>query len=110
MRGVLLESARNYGLDAAERYGLLILVAIEALDADRSLPGTAEVPRLRGVRAYSIRLAKLRVMPAQRVGSPRHLVVYRVAPDGITEILGLVHDRMVLSRAARRLARGNDMS
>jgi toxin ParE1/3/4 len=62
------------------------------------------------VRAYPIRLAKLRVMPAQRVGSPRHLVVYRVAPDGITEILGLVHDRMVLSRAARRLARGNDMS
>jgi toxin ParE1/3/4 len=39
-----------------------------------------------------------------RVGEPRHLVVYRVAPDGVTEILSLVHDRMLLARAVRREA------
>jgi hypothetical protein len=32
-------------------------------------------------------------------------LIYRVAADGVVEILGLVHDRMVLSRAARRIAR-----
>jgi len=37
-----------------------------------------------------------------RVGEPRHLVIYRVAPDGVVEILSLVHDHMRLARAARR--------
>lgn len=32
----------------------------------------------------------------------RHLVVYRVAPDGVTEVLSLLHDRMLLPGAARR--------
>jgi hypothetical protein len=32
-------------------------------------------------------------------------VIYRVALDGAAEILGLVDDRMVLSRAVRKLVR-----
>jgi toxin ParE1/3/4 len=44
----------------------------------------------------------------ERVGSPRHIIVYRVAEDGLVEILGVVHDRMVLSRAARRAVRAAD--
>ncbi|WP_203076854.1 hypothetical protein [Falsiroseomonas ponticola] len=66
--------------------------------------GSAEVPRLPGVLAYPTRLARRRVDPNSRVGRPRHLIIYRVAPDGIVVILGLVHDRMVLSRAAQRMA------
>jgi hypothetical protein len=31
------------------------------------------------------------------------LVVYRVGTDGVVEILGLAHDRMLLDRAARRM-------
>jgi Arc/MetJ-type ribon-helix-helix transcriptional regulator len=41
----------------------------------------------------------------RRVCEPRHLVIYRTAPDGEVEILGLVRDRLVLSRAARNLLR-----
>jgi hypothetical protein len=37
--------------------------------------------------------------------SPRHLVVYRLGRDGVVEIIGLVHDRMLLTRAARRMHR-----
>jgi toxin ParE1/3/4 len=37
-----------------------------------------------------------------RGGEPRHLVIYRVAPDGVVEILSLVHDDIRLARAARR--------
>jgi plasmid stabilization system protein ParE len=40
-----------------------------------------------------------------RVADPRHLLVYRVAPDGIVEILSIVHDRMQLQNAARRARR-----
>ncbi|MBE7213252.1 MAG: hypothetical protein INR65_19740 [Gluconacetobacter diazotrophicus] len=48
--------------------------------------------------------------PALRVGAPRHLVIYREAADGVVEVLGLVHDRMVLSRAARFMLRKADTS
>jgi toxin ParE1/3/4 len=40
-----------------------------------------------------------------RVENPRHAIVYRVAPDGTVEILGLVHERMALTQAARRMQR-----
>ena len=91
---ILLQSARNYGLDAAGRYGALILAVVEALGDKPDSPGFVELPRLRGVRAYPARLARNRIDPSRRVAAPRHLVVYRLAPDGIVEILGLAHDRM----------------
>lgn len=100
---LLLDSARQHGRRAAERYALLILTVLSALGEDPSPPGCRDIPPLPGIRAYPIRLARLRIAPPQRVGAPRHLVVYRVAPDGVTEILGFVHDRMVLSRAAARV-------
>ena len=79
-----------------------------ALGEEPDLPGSVAVPRLEGVRAYPTRLGRRRVEPARRVAAPRHLVVYRLASDRVVEILGLVHDRMVLSRAARRIVRTID--
>ena len=102
---ILLESARNHGLDAAGRYEALILAGVAGLGDEPDLPGFVEVPRLKGVRAYPARLTRLRIEPSRRVAAPRHLVVYRLASDGIIEILGFAHDRMVLSRAARSLVR-----
>lgn len=79
-----------------------------ALGDEPNLPGSVEVPQLYGIRAYPTRLSRLRVEPARRVAAPRHLIIYRLAPDGVVEILGLVHDRMVLSRAARKVVRNAD--
>ncbi len=62
---------------------------------------------MRGIFAYPLRLLRQRIEPARRVGNPRHLIVYRLGADEVVEILGLVHDRMVLSRAARRIARAS---
>lgn len=103
---LLLDSARVYGLEAAGRYGQLILTVMAALSEQPDMIGSVEVPRLAGFRAYPIRLARRRLEPSRRVGSPRHLVLYRLAPDAVVEVHGLVHDRMVLSRAARRLIQG----
>ena len=100
--GVLLESARRFGLDVAGRYGELILAVMAALGETPALIGSMPVSDL-GVRAYPMRLARLRVAPDRRIGRPRHLVVYRLGAEAIVDILGLVHDRMVLSRAAQRL-------
>lgn len=105
---LLLDSARTWGLEAAGRYGELILTVMAALGDEPDMLGSLEVPRLPGVRAYPTRLSRLRVEPARRVVAPRHLVIYRLAFDGVVEILGLVHDRMVLSRAARKIVRSAD--
>ena len=105
---LLLESARSYGLEAAGRYGQLILTAMSALGDDPRMIGSVGVPRAPGVLAYPLRLIRRRMEPARRVGSPRHLIVYRLGTDQVVEIMGLVHDRMVLSRAARRIVRTAD--
>lgn len=101
---ILRHSAEQHGIDAAGRYAELIRTVMQALGEDPRLIGSVEVPRLPGVLAFPTRLGRQRVEPSRRVGRPRHLVVYRLAPDGVVVILGLVHDRMVLSRAARRMA------
>lgn len=69
------------------------------------MPGSVEVPRVAGVRAYPTRLGRRQVEAVRRVAAPRHLIIYRLAIDGVVEILGLVRDRMVLCRAARKVVR-----
>lgn len=102
---VLLESATAYGIEAAGRYARLIVAALTAIGEAPERPGSTPVPRLENIRAYPIRLSRTSVAPQHRVRTPRHLIIYLVAAEGAAEILGLVHDRMVLSRAARRLVR-----
>lgn len=105
---LLFESARAYGIEAAGRYGQLILVVMAVLGDTPDMLGAITVPRLQNIRAYPMRLARRRVGPGRRVANPRHLVIYRLASDGVVEILGLVHDRMVLSRAARKMVGSAD--
>ena len=105
---VLLQSARTHGLEAASRYSLLILAAMAAVGDDPRLFGSSEIPRLPGIHAYPIRLSRTKIEPARRVRAPRHLIIYRVGADGAIEVLSLVHDRMVLSRAARKAVREAD--
>jgi toxin ParE1/3/4 len=102
---ILLKSAQDHGLKTAGRYGQLILTVMAALGEAPKMIGSVDVPHLGGVRAYPTRLGRRWVKPARRIATPRHLIVYRMASDGVVEILGLVHDRMMLSRAARRIVR-----
>jgi toxin ParE1/3/4 len=101
---ILLESARRHGPEAANRYSHLLLAAMAAVGDDPGRLGASDVPRQPGIRAFAARLIRLRMEPTRRVRSPRHPIVYRAANDGIVDILGVVHDRMVLSGAARKVA------
>jgi toxin ParE1/3/4 len=105
LEAILRRSAEQHGIEAAARYAELIRTVMYALGEEPWLIGSITVPRLPGVLAFPTRLGRRRVEASRRVSRPRHLIVYRVAGDGVTVILGLVHDRMVLSRAAGRLAR-----
>ncbi len=102
---VIMRSAQQFGIDAAVRYNKLILAALAEVGAVPGLAGSKTVPRVQGLRTFPLRLASRLVQPEDRVGHPRHLVVYRLAPDGVVEILSLVHDRMDLVRAARQARR-----
>src|SRR5271157_2833045 len=99
---VLLESARRWGIDVAARYHRAIIAAMTAIGDRPGLPGSREVPKVAGVRTLHRRAARRLVAREHRVGEPRHLVIYRVAPDGVVEILSIVHDRMLLTREAQR--------
>jgi toxin ParE1/3/4 len=103
IKRVLAESARAFGIAASERYYRLMLATFAVLGDDPRRPGSIDLPTVPGVRIYPLRAARDFVAPAYRVKNPRHLVIYRVAPDGVVEIVGVAHDRMELARAARRM-------
>lgn len=102
---ILLESARRWGIDTADRYHRLILAAMNAVGNNPDLLGFGTIPRVAGLRTYHLLLARQKVERDYRVGQPRHLLIYHVAADGIVEILSVVHDRMHLPRAALRARR-----
>jgi toxin ParE1/3/4 len=60
--------------------------------------------------SYPFRLGRRLVDPEQRVGQPRHIVVYRVAADGVVEIIGIAHDRMLLASGAENAAESHRLS
>jgi toxin ParE1/3/4 len=105
LEDIRIAGIREWGAAAADKYDLLLDTALAAISIDPRLYGSRQVPRLAGIRIYPIRFSRKRVPPDQRVGRPRHLIVYRVASDGVVEVLGIVHDRMLLGRATRRLLR-----
>lgn len=105
IEAILLRSAQSHGFEAASRYEVLILAAMTEIGEYPDRPGSSGIPRLPGIRAYPLRLSRAMVEPAFCVRAPPHLVIYRVAAEGIVDILGFAHDRMVLSRAARRAMR-----
>jgi toxin ParE1/3/4 len=105
---ILFRSGIERDVPAAERYHRLMLAAFATVGATPDTPGSSTVETVAGVRVFPLRLARRLVDPEHRVGNPRHIVVYRVASDGIVEIIGLAHDRMLLTRAARRMRRDAD--
>jgi plasmid stabilization system protein ParE len=74
---ILTESARKFGREAAGRYYRLMLAAFAAL-ADRPVKRN-EVSLPPGVMAYPLALARRSMPPEERVGHPRHIVLYRVS-------------------------------
>jgi toxin ParE1/3/4 len=101
---ILSDSAQRWGIDAAARYHRLILAAMAKVGESPDLPGSREIPQVAGLRTWHLRWARGLVEREHRVAEPRHLLIYRVTPDGVVEILSLVHDRMLLARAARQEA------
>jgi toxin ParE1/3/4 len=104
---ILRRSALSFGASARERYANLFLQAMDDVAADPRRPGVVEVGALRETLGlYHLKHARRHVTnPALKVGSPRHLIVFSVAEDGVVTILGVIHDRMLLEPALSRIIR-----
>ena len=85
-----------------------MFAVFSALGDDPAHTASTELPTVPGVRIFHLRSGRRFVAEKQRVGRPRHFVVYRSGPDGVTEILGLTHDHMLMPRAVRQLERDAD--
>lgn len=100
-------SESKFGSSARLRYATLLVTAMGDLAANPDHPNavTMRIGR-RGVRLYHVGHSRRQVpKPPGSVAKPRHLIVARVADDGVLEVLGLVHERMLRSRALRSLLR-----
>ncbi len=73
---ILLQSAQSFGIDAAERYNLLIRTAFALVGDMPGRIGSRDVAAIAGVRVFPPRLARHLAPPDQRAGRPRYLVVY----------------------------------
>ena len=82
----------EYGRDAADRYELLLTTAMREIGDQPRLIGWRPVRSRPGVCAYSISYSRLHPPREQRVRNPAHQVIYRVAGDGVVEILAIVGD------------------
>lgn len=93
---ILDEGAARFGDLARDRYAAIIVQAMRDV---------AENPRRHGARRepavdpdalfYHLRHSSRRAAdPHGRVATPRHILVYEVAADGVVDILGLIPDRM----------------
>jgi toxin ParE1/3/4 len=102
---IILESARKFGFDAADQYDRLMFATFAAIGDNPLHPASVDLAKLPGVRVFPLHLGRRLVPPEFRVKQPRHIVVYRLAPDGLVEVIGLAHDRVMLDRAARRMQR-----
>ena len=104
---ILRQSALSFGPLARERYATLFLQAMDDVAADPKRPGVVEVGALREMLGlYHLKHARRHLTaPALRVGSPRHLIVFSVAEDGVVTVLGVIHDRMLLEPALSRIIR-----
>jgi len=97
-------SEDRFGVAARDRYAATILAAIRNV-ADSPQPNVHwRRIRNRQIGVYHIANSRNRVAPELgRVSEPRHYLVFSIGTDDVTEILGFVHDSMLLGRAFRRL-------
>jgi plasmid stabilization system protein ParE len=88
---IIRTGAQAFGEAAAHRYRLLIQQAYADVLVRPDRPASPGVPD--PLRLYPIRRSRLGVVAPDRVGQPRHVLVYRYDAMRL-EIVRILHDRM----------------
>lgn len=93
---ILRLSQTQFGDQARQRYQALILAALQALADTPNRIGSHKRDELApGLRSYHLVYSRQQAKHLHgTVKGPRHIVFYRVANDGVIEVVRLLHDAM----------------
>lgn len=107
--GILDWSERNFHEVGRRRYAVLLVQAMQDIADDPQRYGIDWVQTGRQrVGLYHTWHSRTHIAdPAERVQAPRHLIVFRIAGDGVIDILGFAHESMLRGRALCRIVRAN---
>jgi toxin ParE1/3/4 len=98
LANILATSAERWGADGQQRYAAVLADAMRQVADEPEGPLTKKRTDLRsGVRSFHVRYAR-RSADTAKVGRPVHVLYYRVAEEGVIEIVRVLHEKMDPSR------------
>jgi toxin ParE1/3/4 len=106
---ILATSAERWGAEGRQRYATMLVAAMRQVAAEPEGPLTKKRPELRsGLRSFHVRYA-CSTPAAAKVRRPFHVLYYRVARNGVIEIVRVLHERMEPSRHLDELPAESDV-
>jgi toxin ParE1/3/4 len=91
---ILSTSAERWGAEGRQRYADVLIAAMRQVAAEPHGPLTRKRPDLRsGIRSFHVRYSR-RSVEGGTVRKPVHVLYYRVAEEGVIEIVRVLHERM----------------
>ena len=104
---ILATSAQRWGAEGRQRYAALFIAAMRQVAAEPE--GLLTEVRPPGIRSFHVRYALRSTEGTRVVRRPVHVLYYRVAQEGVTEIVRVLHERMDPSRHLEELSTGGDI-
>jgi|SRR5687767_14333924 len=90
---ILSTSGQRWGAEGQKRYAAVLAGAMRRVAAEPDGPLTRKRPDLRsGIRSFHVR--HVRRSAEANVRRPVHVLYYRVAEEGVIEIVRVLHERM----------------
>jgi toxin ParE1/3/4 len=98
LANILATSAERWGAEGRQRYAAVLAAAMRQVADQPGGPLTKKRPELRsGIRSFHVRYTRRSAEDAT-VRGPVHVLYYRVAQEGVIEIVRVLHERMEPSR------------
>jgi toxin ParE1/3/4 len=109
LANILATSAERWGAEGRQRYAAVLTAAMRRVADQPEGPLTKKRPELRsGIRSFHVRYARRSAEDAT-VRRPVHVLYYRVAQEGVIEIVRVLHERMEPSRHLDELPAEGDI-
>ena len=109
LANILATSAERWGTDGRQRYAAVLVDAMRQVADEPEGPLTKKRTELRsGIRSFHVRYARPSA-DAAKVRRPVHVLYYRVAREGASEIVRVLHEKMDPSRHLDEPPTGDDI-
>jgi toxin ParE1/3/4 len=109
LANILATSAERWGADGRQRYAAVLAAALRQVADQPEGPLTKKRPELRsGIRSFHVRYTRRSAEDAT-VRRPVHVLYYRLAQEGVIEIVRVLHERMEPSRHLDELPTEGDI-